>query len=1806
MNKKFNVIWRVLASLLMLLGLAAPAFPARAAASDPIHANSEIAITLDGTRDAGYIKIAEDLPGDLSSTGPGGWIGTHWTDLTALYVAADASNLYVYVDLPAYYSGSDGQIGLIIETDSQPNSGGSTDPWGNDIDFTFTSINSFTSALPLLPDYVIRGDISTKGGWTELRTWNGADWNTGASANWGGISGGALIGTHVAYSYNQGVEFSIPLTDIGSPNPADIKLQFFGTQEGETKGAFDTLMNDDQTVGWDDATTLSKLVSVPLAVDPDGDLASPGPGDAPLAAWTDMTAMHVWASHNTLYAFFPMPDYDEDLSEGQIGLTIDTQPGGGSTDPWGNAITWAYTTTEQNLGSTPVLTTTTLLPDYIIRGNIFGSGGNGWTELRTWNGANFNTGNSIDWGGIGGGGQPSQPGSKVAWSNNDGLRLAIPFADISVSAGDEINLQFLGTQGGASKGAYDTLPSDDQSLNWDDPTTQKVYATYQIPFVDAPIASHDNSVWWAELGHNSRDPLYRTPGGPVSTGTAVTLRLRAAAGDLTAAQVRVWNDRLDADTTYDLALASSDTQYDWWEVTLPASPDSTIYWYRFIAIDGSDTDYYEDDSGRTGGWGQAFDESPDNSWQLTIYKDGYTTPDWVKNAIFYQIFPDRFRDGDLDNHTPAGTAFYDEPDTVFRSNQANWNQPICNPRDAAGPCPGAYSQNFYGGDLQGILDQLDYIEELGITAIYLNPIFESPSNHKYDASDYSVIDDNFGDLALFESLVQGANDRGIRVILDGVFNHTSSDSLYFDRYHRYASDGACESHTSPYRDWYYFTDVTPGTGSCVSSTGVANGANYESWWGYDSLPKLDSTKPAVRALIYSGPGDPIAMYWVRKDEDHPRADGWRLDVGADVDPGTTNDPTNLYWDEFRTAVHSANPEGYIVGEEWSYGTAWLIGDEWDAVMNYKFSTAVLGFWREGSFTDNDHNTGSSAGPINELTPSELNERLLDLQERYPAEALYAMLNLLDSHDTNRALFMLDSRTGENDASIYLKPDYNWSDAIVRLRGTAILQLTLPGAPTIYYGDEVGLVGPTIYAGGKWEDDPYNRQPFPWLDLVGDEPFYNHLTTQAGQDAIRDHYILLTTARNNHPALRTGSFDPLLVDDTDLVYAYGRKLIDTATPANSDAAVVILNRDTAAHTFTYDLSSYLPAGTVLTDVLATVAPYTYTVQVDGSLSPALNVSPMFGAVLVLASGSLNPPAAPLNLLAVEGISQVDLAWDASADAASYNLYRSPLSGGGYTLITNTTALTYTDIDVVNSTWYYYVVTAVGTNGMQSDYSNEAAAMPHYAVDDAFIQWPPAITHTIGLTPTENITGSAFITDTSGLTPGLLAQVGFGPTTTHPLNWTWWSDAAYNVDNGGYDEFAGSLTPEYTGDFGYVYRFSTTRGRDWVYADLNGIFTDTLTNPGLLFVNPSTDIIAPTAPLSLTLSDWDSSYLELTWQPATDETSLYAYDVFRSEISGTLGTHVGRVTAPATVFTDTGVTTNLTYYYVVQALDTSFNRSDYSNEVEGTPKPKVVQVTFNVGVPDDTPGTVYIVGDHPALATWTPGALPMTYNITDSVWTRTVELPDKQPIQFKFTRGSWERVEWWGSIVDMANRHAVVDYGTDGTQVIDLTATDWGIGDDDTKAVQYWRDPYVIDFAPADLAVMVPNDTTIWAAWGKPMTDTTTFEVEGPGGPITGTFGYDDLTRPTTVFTPSLILPPGIYTVTVIDQISADGQSQQIPATWQFMVGPLPTVQLTGAAYSAAEVDGAAVVTATLNTPSLASVTVDYATANGTALAGDDYT
>lgn len=425
------------------------------------------------------------------------------------------------------------------------------------------------------------------------------------------------------------------------------------------------------------------------------------------------------------------------------------------------------------------------------------------------------------------------------------------------------------------------------------------------------------------------------------------------------------------------------------------------------------------------------------------------TPDWVKNAVFYQIFPDRFA---WSNQVAKPGRF------------ENWDS-----------LPTVHG--FKGGDLMGVLEKLDYLEDLGINAIYFNPIFQSASNHRYHTHDYYLVDPLLGGNKAFFALLEEAHKRDIRIVLDGVFNHASRGFFPFNHIME-------TGEASPYYDWFNVR--------CLPLNAFDGRPNYDCWWDLPALPKLNTQNPQVRKYIMD-----VARYWVDAG-----IDGWRLDVPFEIDD-------DEFWEEFRDVVKTANPEAYIVGEIPSEAQRWLgSGRQFDAVMNYQLTHAALAFFG-GKMIDRKLAEGMmglhAPHPMDAAQFASRTSRLLEL---YPKEFSYAQMNLLDSHDMPRFLSLVNG-------------DVN------RLRMAYNFLLTYPGAPTIYYGDEIGLTG---------ERDPLCRKSFPW-----DKHSWNI--------ELRDHLKELIMLRHSLPALRTGSYEPIFAEDSMLAYLRRHEL---------DNVLVILN------------------------------------------------------------------------------------------------------------------------------------------------------------------------------------------------------------------------------------------------------------------------------------------------------------------------------------------------------------------------------------------------------------------------------------------------------------------------------------------------------------------------------------------------------------------------------------------------------------------------------------------------------------------------
>lgn len=428
------------------------------------------------------------------------------------------------------------------------------------------------------------------------------------------------------------------------------------------------------------------------------------------------------------------------------------------------------------------------------------------------------------------------------------------------------------------------------------------------------------------------------------------------------------------------------------------------------------------------------------------------TPDWVKRAVFYQIFPDRFAPSERVQH-PRGIQF------------KAWGSPPA-------------EQGFQGGDLYGIAEKLDYLQELGITALYLNPIFASAANHRYHTFDYLVVDPLLGGNDALRVLLDEAHQRGMRVVLDGVFNHASRG---FWAFHHILENGG----DSPYIDWFTIHDWPLNPYPRDGSEAI----NYAGWWNNPALPKFNIANPGVRDYLLH-----VTRFWLEFG-----IDGWRLDVPEEIDDVP-------FWQEFRRVVKSTNPEAYIVGEIWHDAVDWLIGDRLDAVMNYGLGRAALGFFGHDTLRKEYRPGGFE---LHGLTAQQFAREVDRLMHLHDWQVTQAQLNLLDSHDTARALWIV----GDDEAA---------------MRMAMIFLMTVPGAPCIYYGTEIGMNG---------GHEPDSRAAFPWHD----------------RSAWKNEWLAFTqrliALRHAHPALSVGAFQTLYGDHG--LYTFRRDFDD-------QSVVVILN------------------------------------------------------------------------------------------------------------------------------------------------------------------------------------------------------------------------------------------------------------------------------------------------------------------------------------------------------------------------------------------------------------------------------------------------------------------------------------------------------------------------------------------------------------------------------------------------------------------------------------------------------------------------
>ncbi len=676
----------------------------------------------------------------------------------------------------------------------------------------------------------------------------------------------------------------------------------------------------------------------------------------------------------------------------------------------------------------------------------------------------------------------------------------------------------------------------------------------------------DGSIHEDKLYHNTWELSSRQPFEAIKAGDSVTLAIRGQKGDIKKAQLMLFKSRIVArggdeynidysagtTTVYDLDFVGSQNDQDIWSKKIQIN-DNGVYGYKFI-LNGI-KEYGDDAKPGQTGMVTLRDAKP---FQLTVYRADYKTPNWAKEAVTYQIFPDRFFNGDPSNDNAKTTARGLQPIQYKKWNELPTNHSRTPQLDGD-----SYECNdFFGGDLVGITKKLDYLQDLGITAIYVNPIMEAASNHRYDTVNYEKIDPFLGTQKDFDNLIKEMDKRGMHLIMDGVFNHVGDDSIYFDRYGKYKTVGAYEYWSRVYDfmntkhmkqpqaeaaakkslveegqvfssyNWQNWFDIS----NEKTTDEMGTTYKYHSWQGYSNLVPFKDFPPVADSPVKDEPNqlnninldkyfidddNAIITSWFKKG-----LAGWRFDVAKEV-------PAE-FWEAVRTKVKTLKTtqgdEPLLLGEIWQDGSQFLTGDQFDSVMNYKLSFAVGDLFL---------NKGDAAAADVELKT---------LQQNYPKEALYDLMNIVDSHDVVRAIFKFGG--GQDSVTQASLKDFNYEEGKAKLKLAATFLMGYPGMPTIYYGDEVGVYG---------SSDPDCRRTYPW----GHE-----------DQELLSYYKKIIKVRNDHKQLFAHGDVFTLKADGD-VYVYGRS-------NQGEDAIIAMNRGNSKE-IVLDASNFAE-GTLFKDAL----------------------------------------------------------------------------------------------------------------------------------------------------------------------------------------------------------------------------------------------------------------------------------------------------------------------------------------------------------------------------------------------------------------------------------------------------------------------------------------------------------------------------------------------------------------------------------------------------------------------------------------------
>lgn len=580
------------------------------------------------------------------------------------------------------------------------------------------------------------------------------------------------------------------------------------------------------------------------------------------------------------------------------------------------------------------------------------------------------------------------------------------------------------------------------------------------------------------MNFNSRKIECKSPYGAVKCGEKLSLHFPIASW-VSVDKMYVFIRLGDVSTPVEMRFEKSENGFSVYTADYVFDA-AGIYYYRFEMRNRDGVWYYGRGENGESVCGENLPE-----WQLTVYKSTYKTPDFAKGNIIYHVFVDRFNRADgvkTKRKYRLHKSFSESPEVVSADGKY-------------------YADDFFGGNFNGIREKLDYLEELGVGIIYLSPIFKAYSNHRYDTGDYLKVDELLGTEDDFKRLLDAAHEKGMKVILDGVFNHSGADSLYFNKFGTYDSLGAYQSKSSPYYDWYFFKKFPD---------------EYACWWGCDNVPDLNKSNKDYRALVFGKNG--IVEKWQKLG-----ADGWRLDVVDEL----PIDFVNLLIKK----IKSVNKDALVIGEVWedastkvSYGELrpYLLGDQLDGTMNYPFMNAIIAYVRDGD-------------------EKFFKDTVQSILENYPKETVYCLMNSLGTHDTVRIINALSDVRAHGWSKThklgYKLPDSEYEKAKKKLYLASVLQFTLPGIPSIFYGDEAGLQG---------FDDPINRRPYPW----GSE-----------DKEILAHYKKLGRIRRENRAVFSGGFN--MRDENGLV-AYERASGDDeiliAVNAGADDTTLFINKE----------------------------------------------------------------------------------------------------------------------------------------------------------------------------------------------------------------------------------------------------------------------------------------------------------------------------------------------------------------------------------------------------------------------------------------------------------------------------------------------------------------------------------------------------------------------------------------------------------------------------------------------------------------------